>query len=120
MAKSVTRIHPAKALFLVLLTAALFCLCACAQEEATTDPPLPQHWSLPDLTAPGDTCSLLPQSAIEAGAIVHYASSDLSVVSVDLDGQITAVGPGEAVITITVEQDGQTVEHTADIACIFD
>ncbi|MBQ4347942.1 MAG: Ig-like domain-containing protein, partial [Firmicutes bacterium] len=70
---------------------------------------------LPDL-APGDICTLLPQSFIGEGAEISYRSSDENVAIVDNKGNITAISPGEATIYITTsETDGPTLEHTAKI-----
>lgn len=54
------------------------------------------------LDAPGQeqqlVLTVLPEDTTDA---LHYATSDAGVVSVSEDGKLTAVGPGQAVVTIT-------------------
>ena len=67
------------------------------------------------------------ESAVINAMLIHpacaaeltYTSSDESVATVDGEGNVTAVAPGNAVITVTASADGVTVSDTARV-CIFD
>ena len=52
-------------------------------------------------------------------AELTYTSSDEAVATVDGEGNVTAVAPGNAVITVTASAGGVTVSNTARV-CIFD
>ena len=52
-------------------------------------------------------------------AEMTYTSSDETVATVDGEGTITAVAPGNAVITATASADGVTVSDTVRV-CVFD
>jgi len=107
--------------FLIMLIcfAALLSMISCSGADigVNEERPLPQQWGLPHFTGPGQTQSLVPASALEKGASMTYASSDPSVVTVDENGNITSVSPGNAVITITVVENGAIVDHTATVSC---
>ena len=62
-----------------------------------------------------DEFTITPTTAPE-GLNVTYASSDESVVTVDADGKVAAVGGGSATITVSVGGDGIYAENSTEIA----
>lgn len=71
-----------------------------------------------DLAEAGTTIALVPTFAPEgATAALTWASSDEAVATVDENGNVTAVAPGSAVISATME-NGQKAECTVN--CTWD
>jgi uncharacterized protein YjdB len=62
-----------------------------------------------------DEFTITPTTTPE-GLNVTYTSSDESVVTVDADGKVTAVGGGDATITVSVGGDGVYAENSTEIA----
>ncbi len=75
------------------------------------------HWTLPVFDEKGSSQQIVPVSLIEEGAIVSYRSLDNNIAVVDMDGNITAVAPGETDIIVTTDLDGEIVHHTVDVMC---
>lgn len=68
------------------------------------------------LTRPGETAQFLPVNAYGSYA-ASYTSSDTSVATVDQEGVITAVSPGQATITLHCESSGAQRDFTCAVTC---
>lgn len=71
------------------------------------------------LTSAGSTSRFLLMNASGIYALT-YESSDPGVAEVDENGVVTAVGPGEAVITMYYEGSGGPQEFTCQVRCVWD
>lgn len=77
-------------------------------EEEPEQEPEPEETAAPSLSSvdftlfyPGEETTLSVLNA-PAGAVISYVSSDSKVVTVDQNGKVTAMGEGDATITVTV------------------
>ncbi len=68
------------------------------------------------LTSAGERFSFLPENTAGVYA-AEYSSSDPSVASVDREGTVTAVSPGQAVITLHFEGSGGQWDFTCAVTC---
>lgn len=68
------------------------------------------------LTRAGETAQFLPVNAYGISA-VSYTSSDTSVATVDQEGTITAVAPGQATITLHCEGVSGQQDFTCAVTC---
>lgn len=87
------------------------------RKVAPQDRVMDSHWTLPVFDEKGSSQQIVPVSLIEEGAIVSYRSLDNNIAVVDMDGNITAVAPGETDIIVTTDLDGEIVHHTVDVMC---
>ncbi len=71
------------------------------------------------LTSAGSTFRFLLMNASGIYALT-YESSDTGVAEVDDNGVVTAIGPGEAVITMYYEGSGGPKEFTCQVRCVWE
>lgn len=71
------------------------------------------------LKSAGSTFQFLLMNAPGVYALT-YESSDTGVAEVDQNGVVTAVGPGEAVITMYYEGSGGPKEFTCQVQCVWE
>ena len=92
---------------------------AVAQLEADLEAGVSATPSEETLYSAGSTFRFLLMNASGIYALT-YSSSDTGVAAVDDSGVVTAVGPGEAVITMHYEGAGGPEEFTCQVRCVWD
>lgn len=92
---------------------------AIAQLEADLEAGVSAAPSEMTLTSAGSTFRFLLMNASGIYALT-YESSDTGVAEVDDNGVVTAIGPGEAVITMYYEGSGGPQEFTCQVRCVWD
>lgn len=92
---------------------------AVAQLEADLEAGVSATPSEMTLTSAGSTFRFLLMNASGVYALT-YESSDTGVAEVDDNGVVTAVGPGEAVITMYYEGSGGPQEFTCQVRCVWE
>lgn len=92
---------------------------AVAQLEADLEAGVSAAPSEMTLTNAGSTSRFLLMNASGIYALT-YESSDTGVAEVDDNGVVTAIGPGEAVITMYYEGSGGPQEFTCQVRCVWE
>ena len=72
-----------------------------------------------NFTAFGESQRLQPVG-LEGTYIVTYTSADENVAVVDLNGNITAAGPGSTTVTMHIEADGEQYDFTCAVTCTWE
>jgi len=78
------------------------------------------NFSEKTLTSFGESFQLVPTGDLAANAKISFSTNNDGVAVVSQDGTITAAGPGEAVITMTVDVDGKKNELTCAVTCTWE
>ena len=89
---------------------------AIAQLEADLETGVSASPGEMSLTGEGETFLFLPVNAFGVYA-ASYTSSDPGVAAVDEAGTVTAVAPGQAVITLHYEGTGGPADFTCAVTC---
>ena len=72
-----------------------------------------------NFTAFGESQRLQPVG-LEGVYAVTYTSADENVAVVDLNGNVTAAGPGSTTVTMHIEADGEQYDFTCAVTCTWE